>query len=451
MKPLEELRKYVYTSSSQLLLTSLPLLFRTVEGRAENLPSGTLDLRGFTTELGVSSEQTSIAFARELSLYAHEDGGPGPLARLVKALRLSLKSDGAILRGTKHAGIHLKSMFNADRAVFMERMLDAANKGTHSVLLIADDAAEALAAKGVDKLDELSRTMAGQKLDDIPFNRAMHLDGGSTVTRGEFWGSADKFTVSIPASELGVTREMVSIFDAKAYKKAVEAAQRAGDDPKLIDPSSYCEPAKKVDNLTYVFFGELSTGSKLVNGLLTMFPNAQRLAIGTAVLTASTGKVKAETATLGETTVARRVEELTAEHLAQFAAGAGLGEKIDVTSTWDKVTDAGAEIGMSVALDWGLIEAFGARLGGLLGFLLMPVEANKGEGATLAWMREQHARSLMRENMDAIADAMTNDIVDRAAEELERGGYKDACAFGDRVRKNVRAAVVENLSILLAE
>jgi hypothetical protein len=45
---------------------------------------------------------------------------------------------------------------------------------------------------------------------------------------------------------------------------------------------------------------------------------------------------------------------------------------------------------------------------------------------------------------------MTNDIVDRLAEELDRAGYKDGCKFGDKVRADVRAAVNQNLSALLA-
>lgn len=257
MNKLDKLRDLVTRPIPQALLVGVPLFFRTVTARAEELPASALDARGFTIGVDVAKEQHAAAFARQLSVYAAdaagETVGPGPLARLVKALRLSLKDGGALFRGTKHAGIHLRSMFNMDRAYFMERMLDAADKGTHSVLLIADDAAAKLAEKGVDKLDELSTMMAGKKIDDIPLDRAMHLEGGSSVTRSKYWGSADKLTVSIPASELGITREMVSIFDAKAYKKAVEAALKLGRDPKLIDPSSFCEPAKSVDNLTYVF------------------------------------------------------------------------------------------------------------------------------------------------------------------------------------------------------
>lgn len=451
MSGIDKLRDLVNRPLPQALLVGLPLFFRTVTARAESLPTTALDHRGFNTELGVSKDQTSAAFARELSVFAASEStgveiGPGPLARLVKALRLSLKEGGAVFRGAKHAGIHLRSMFNADRGVFMERMLEAANKGTHSVLLISDDAAAKLAEKGVDKLDELSNLLTGSKLDDIPFNRAMQLEGGATVTRSKFWNSAEKLTVNIPAEELGITRAMVSIFDAKAYKKAIDEAIKLGRDPKLIDPNSFCEPAKSVDNLTYVFFGELSTGSKLVNGLLTMYPNAQRLAIGATVLTASTAvKAKAETAMVdASTTVERRVEQLTAEHLAQFAAGMGIGDKIDVTSTWDKVTDAGKEIGFSMAVDWGLVAKFGSRVGGVISLLLMPTEMGKGSVPIHNWP------ALMRPNVESIADAMTNDILERLTEELDRAGYKDSCAFGDKIRKDVRAGVVENLAVLLA-
>lgn len=184
-----------------------------------------------------------------------------------------------------------------------------------------------------------------------------------------------------------------------------------------------------------------------------MFPKAQKQAIGTVLLSAGAStKLKAETATISgtSTTVQRRVEELTSEHLARFAAGAGLSEKIDLSSTWDKVSDAGTEIGLNIALDWGIVEALGARVGGVLTFLLMPTSLNSSEGGTLALMQEQHARSIMRENMAPIADAITNDVLEQIAAELDASGYQDGCGFGDKIRKDVRAAVMTNLSILLA-
>jgi hypothetical protein len=281
--------------------------------------------------------------------------------------------------------MHLRSVLAGDANAVMNRMLELADKGKHSLLLITDDAAAKLAEKGVDKLDDLSRSLTGTKLDDFPLDRPFRLADGSTVTRSKFWGAADKLTVTIPAAELGITREAVSIFDGKAYKAAVELAKKSGKDPSTINPSTFCEPAKSVDNLTYVFFGELSTGQKMVNGILTMYPNAQRLAIGAATLTAATGSVKAANAQLpGAASVEQRVEQLTAEHVARFAAGAGLGDRIDVTSTWDKVKDTGAEVGLSLALDWGIVEALGARVGGVVTLVLSPLELNKSEGATRA-------------------------------------------------------------------
>ncbi|MCK6548023.1 hypothetical protein L6R52_19385 [Myxococcota bacterium] len=466
MSGLDKLRNTLGATVPKSLLVGLPLFFETLTAKAAALPTNAADARGFTTELGVSKDSTVRAFTDELATFARgaertdgvaaihgaEVAGPGgPLARLVKALRLSIKEGGALHRGAKHAGMHLRSSLSGDRAVVMERMLEVAEKQKHSILLITDDAAAKLAEKGIDKLDELSKTLTGTKLDDFPLDKPFALSGGSTVTRTKFWGSSEKLTVTIPASELGITREMVSVFDGKAYKAAVELAKKQSRDPKLVDPSTFCEPAKSVDNLTYVFFGELSTGSKLVNGLLTMYPNAQRLAIGAAVLTTASGTVKAESAKLpGAPSVERRVEQLTAEHVARFAAGAGLTEQIDITSTWDKVKDAGTELGLGLALDWGIVEALGARVGGVVTFLLMPTPLNSGEGATLAMMREQFALDQLRKNVDQIADAMTGDITDRLAEELGAAGYKKGCEFGDEIRKDVRAAVLENLNVLLA-
>jgi hypothetical protein len=467
MSGLDKLRNTLGATVPKSLLVGLPLFFQTLTTKAAALPTSALDARGFTTELGVSKDSTTRAFADELATFAHgadkagavaplgasELAGPGgPLARLVKALRLSVKDGGALYRGARHAGMHLRSSFSGDRTVVMERMLELAEKKSHSVLLISDEAAAKLADKGIDKLDELSRSLTGSKLDDFPLDAPFRLTGGSTVTRTKYWGSAEKLTVTIPASELGITKAMVSVFDAKAYKAAVDAAKAAKKDPTLIDPSAFCEPAKSVDNLTYVFFGELSTGSKLVNGLLTMYPNAQRLAIGAAVLTTASGTVKAANAPISSANnVEHRIEQLTAEHVARFAAGAGLTDQIDITSTWDKVKDSGAEIGLSLALDWGIIEALGSRVGGVVTLLLSPLELNSSEGGTLAWMREEAARTTMRTNVDKIADAMTNDIVDRLAEELDKAGYKDACGFGDKVRKDVKAAVSQNLNVLLAK
>lgn len=466
MSGLDKLRNTLGATIPKSVLVGLPLFFQTLTAKAAALPTNAVETRGFTTELGVSKDSTVRAFTDELATFARGAertdsveavhgaalAGPGgPLARLVKALRLSIKEGGALHRGAKHSGTHLKSSFSGDRTAVMERMLEAAEKQKHSFLLISDEAAEKLAEKGIDKLDELSKKLTGTKLDDFPLDQPFALTGGSTVTRTKFWGSSEKLTVSIPAAELGITREMVSVFNGKAYKAAVELAKKEGRDPTLVDPSAFCEPAKSVDNLTYVFYGELSTGSKLVNGLLTMYPNAQRLAIGAAVLTTATGTVKAESATLpGAASVERRVEQLTAEQLARFAAGAGLSEQIDITSTWDKVKDAGTEIGLGIALDWGLIEALGSRVGGVISFLLMPTPLNQSEGATLAMMREDFARDQMRKNVDKIADAMTGDITERLAEELDAAGYKKGCEFGDKIRKDVKAAVLENLNVLLA-
>lgn len=467
MSGLDKLRNTLGATVPKSLLVGLPLFFQTLTQRAEALPTSALGARGFTTELGVSRDSTTRAFADELATFAQgaeaargvdavgvsERAGPGgPLARLVKALRLSIKDGGALYRGARHAGMHLRSSFSGDRKVVMERMLELAEKKSHSILLLSDDAATKLAEKGIDKLDELSRSLSGSKLEDFPLNTPFRLSGGSTVTRTKYFNSAEKLTVSIPAAELGITKEMVSVFDAKAYKAAVDAAKAAKKDPTLIDPSAFCEPAKSVDNLTYVFLGELSTGSKLVNGLLTMYPNAQRLAVGAAVLTTASGTVKAAEAPIGSAnSVEHRVEQLTAEHVARFAAGAGLTDQIDITSTWDKVKDSGAEIGFSLALDWGIVEALGSRVGGVVTLLLSPLELNSSEGATLAWMREEAARTTMRNNVDQIASAMTNDIVDRLAEDLDRAGYRNGCGFGDKIRKDVKAAVTQNLNVLLAK
>lgn len=460
MIKLDSVREAMSGIVPKSLLLGIPLFLQSVSSKAATLDSSALSDRGFRTEIGVSPKAMANSFADELRTYGAEPAavrgvseaetmGPGPFTRLIKALRGSV-GKGVGFTGRKHAGIHLKSIFSMDRGAFMKKALGWANKGTHSVLLVSDDAAAKLANKGIDKLDELNGLMRGKSLADVPIDETIRLSGGSTVRRSKFYGSSEKLSVTVPAKELGVGREVVGIFDAKAYKTAVDNAVAAGRDPKLIDPSTFSEPAKNVDELTFVFFGQLGTGQKLVNGLLTMFPRAERVAIGGLLLTGTAGTAKASVSPLGGTTADERVQQVTAEHLANFAASAGLSEEIDITSTWDKLTESGAEIGAQIAVDWGLVAALGSRVGGVLSFILMPQTLNGGEGAFLEFQQAEFVRNSILERLDDVTAAMVGDISEQISQELKDAGYPAGCDFGEKARPNIERAVRHNLDVLLS-
>lgn len=453
---LETLRDKISGAVPKSLLLGVPLFLQTVTARAETLDTNALSARGFDTEVGVSPRAMADAFQAELrTLGAAEVGedvahGPGPFARLIKALRSSV-GKGVTFTGRKHAGTHLKSIFSMNRGAFIEKATEWANKGMHSVLLVSDDAAERLASKGIDKLDELNDMMRGRSLADVPVNETIRLRGGSTVRRSQFYGSGEKLAVTVPAKELGVTREMVGIFDARAYKSAIDDAIRAGRDPKLVDPNTFCEPAKSVDELTYVFYGQLDTGQKLVNGLLTMFPRAERVAIGGVMVAGTAGAVKAQEAPLAGSTVDARVQQIAAEHIAAFASGTGLTEEVDITSAWDRLSETGVEVGAQIAIDWGLIATFGSRVGGVLSLLLMPQTLNGGEGGYLEYQRQDMIRSMLQSEMDDIVPAMVGDIAEQLADEMKSEGYSNrACDFAEQIKPNLERAVRQNLEILLS-
>lgn len=455
---LDRLRERVTRAVPRSLLLGVPMLLQRIDASAADVGRTALSQRGFETERSVSTDELADAFTAELdaldATHAVKDdanvvAGPGPFTRLVKALRASMKS-GVLHTGRQHAGMHLKSIFSMERRAFMDLATEWAEKGMHSVLLVSDDAAETLALKGVDKLDELNRSLAGKALSDVPFNQAMSLPGGTTVKRTSFYNAGEKLTVTVPARELGVTREMVGIFDAKAYRAAIDEARRLGRDPKLIDPNTFCEPPRNVDELTFVFFGQLDTGQKLVNGLLTMFPRAERVAIGGLLVAGAGSSARAENAQLSGTSAAERVQQITAEHIAAFAAQSGLSPTEDITSAWDALTDAGVEIGAQIAIDWSLITAFGSRVGGVISLILMPTTLNGGEGAYLQAQREHMHRAMLRADLESIVSAMVADISEQVGSEMLEEGYpSSACRFADQIRPHVESVVRSNLETLL--
>lgn len=449
---LQNVRDAVSGLVPKTLLLGVPLFLQTVTTRAADLGRSDLGARGFSTEIGVSPQDHADAFAAELRAIAvaPDDAaiGPGPFARLIKSLRASV-GQGVMFTGRKHAGTHLKSIFSMNRAAFIEKARGWAGKGTHSILVVSDDQAANLAHRAIDKLEEFNGLMAGKALDDVPMNQTVRLSGGSTVHRSTFYEAGDKLSVRIPAKDLGISLRDVGIFDAKAYTAAVDDAIAAGTDPKLIDPNTFCEAAKSVDELRFVFYGQLSTGQKLVSGLLTMYPNTQRVAIATAGLVTAAGTVQAKDCTVAGTSVDDRVGQLVDEHLAAFASQSGLGSTMDVSSAWDRFTETGAEIGGQIAIDWGLVTAFGSRVGGVLSLILMPTTLNGGEGASLAWQHQEWLRQEMIDNRDKIADAMVGDVIEHLGVELRDAGYDNGCDYADQIRPHIEVIVQQNLDALL--